>query len=80
MAILRSIVAVLAGIVFIVAASTCTDLALEHSVLPAMKTAQTSPALLTLALAYRSVYAVIGGWISAKLAPDHPMTHAVIWA
>lgn len=78
MAILRSIAAVLAGIVFVVAASIGTDFALEHSILPAMSTAQASPPLLALALAYRTLYGVIGGWIAAKLAPSRPITHAVV--
>ena len=78
MAILRSIAAVLAGIVFIIGASTGTDFALEHTILPAMNTAQASPALLALALAYRTLFGVIGGWIAAKLAPARPMTHALV--
>lgn len=78
MAIFRSVLAVLAGIIFIVAASTGTDLALERTVLPAMNTAQASPPLLALALAYRVLFGVIGGWITAKLAPSRPMTHAVV--
>jgi hypothetical protein len=78
LSVLRSILAVLAGVVFVVAASIGTDLALEHSILPAMSTAQASPALLALALAYRTLYGVIGGWIAAKLAPNRPMTHAIV--
>lgn len=78
MSVLRSILAVLAGVVFIVAVSTGTDLALEHSILPAMSTAQASPALLALALAYRTLYGIVGGWITARLAPSRPITHAVV--
>jgi uncharacterized membrane protein YeaQ/YmgE (transglycosylase-associated protein family) len=78
MAILRSIAAVLAGMIFIIGASTGTDLALQHTVLPTMNTAETSPPLLTLALAYRAVFGVIGGWIAARLAPGRPMTHALV--
>lgn len=78
MAILRSILAVVAGMAFIVAASIGTDLALEHTVLPAMNTAQASPPLLALALAYRTLFGVIGGWIAARLAPSRPMTHALV--
>jgi hypothetical protein len=78
MAILRSILAVLAGMVFIVGASIGTDLALEHTVLPALNSAHAPAPLLALALAYRTLYGVGGAWITAKLAPSRPMTHALI--
>jgi hypothetical protein len=77
MAILRSVGAVVAGVVFVVAASTGTDLVLEHTILPAMNSPQVSPSLLGLALAYRTLYGVVAGWITAKLAPARPMTHAL---
>jgi hypothetical protein len=32
--------------------------------------------MLMLALIYRSVYAVVGGYVAATLAPDRPMRHA----
>jgi hypothetical protein len=78
MAILRSLVAVVAGVVFIVAASMATDMALSATILPAMNTAQASPALLALALAYRTAFGVGGGWITATLAPGRPITHALV--
>ena len=78
MAILRSILAVLAGVVFVVAASTGTDVALEKSVLPQMNSPNAPPELLGLALAYRTLFGVAGGWIAARLAPSRPMTHAVV--
>lgn len=33
--------------------------------------------LFVLALAYRIVYSVAGGYLTARLAPDHPMQHAL---
>jgi hypothetical protein len=36
--------------------------------------------LYLLALAYRSVYTVIGGYVTAKLAPHSPMRHVWILA
>jgi hypothetical protein len=36
------------------------------------------PRLNLLALAYRIVYAVLGSYIAARLAPHAPMRHAVI--
>ena len=35
------------------------------------------PGLNLLALAYRCVYAVLGSWIAARLAPSSPMRHAM---
>ena len=78
MAILRSILAVLAGMVFIVAASTATDWVLCKTILPEMASTHAPPADLALALAYRTVFGVAGGWITAKLAPSRPMTHAIV--
>ena len=78
MAILRSILAVLAGVVFVVAASTGTDVALEKTVLPQMSSPTAAPELLALALAYRTAFGVAGGWITARLAPSRPVTHAIV--
>ena len=76
MAILRSILAVLAGVVFVVAASTGTDVALEKSVLPQMNSPNAPPELLGLALAYRTLFGVAGGWIAARLAPSRSARRA----
>ena len=78
MAVLKSILAVIAGIVFIVAFSTATDMALAKTVMPSMNTPNAGPSVLAIALAYRTVYGVVGGWIAAKLAPSRPVTHAVV--
>jgi hypothetical protein len=78
MAILRSILAVIAGMAFIVAASIGTDLGLEHTVFPAMNTAHAPAPLLALALAYRTLFGVGGAWIAARLSPSRPMAHALV--
>jgi hypothetical protein len=78
MAILRSVLAVLAGVAFIVAVSTGTDLALAKTLVPTMNSAHAPPATLALALAYRTLYGVAGGWITARLSPSRPITHAVV--
>ena len=36
------------------------------------------PGLNLLALSYRLVYGVVGGYLTAKLAPRNPMKHALI--
>ena len=78
MTIIRSIGAVVAGIVTVVALSTGTDFVLEHSILPEMNTPAASPRLLALALAYRVIYGALGGYVTARLAPARPMMHATI--
>ena len=78
MIILRSIGAVLAGLAFIILASIGTDLMLEHMIMPSMDTPRAGPAVLALALAYRTIYGVTGGWIAARLAPVNPVRHAVV--
>jgi hypothetical protein len=78
MAVLRSILAVLAGVVFVVAASTGMDVALEKTILPQMNSPSASPGLLALALAYRTALGVAGGWVTARLAPSRPVTHAIV--
>jgi hypothetical protein len=77
MAVVKSIGAVVAGIAFVAIASIATDLLLQHTLMPAMNTREATPPVLALALAYRA-YGIIAGWITAKLAPDRAMTHAVI--
>ena len=33
---------------------------------------------LTAAVVYRNLYNVFGGWLTARLAPDHPVGHAIV--
>ena len=74
---LRRIGAVLAGLVAIVVLSTATDLALHASGIFPPFGQPMSSALFALALAYRVVYGVGGGWLTARLAPVRPMWHAL---
>jgi hypothetical protein len=65
----------LAGIIL----SVATDMVLEAAgVFPPLSEPQmfTSP-LLLLATTYRSVYSIFGSYLAARLAPDHPMRHAL---
>jgi len=78
MTIVRSILAILAGLIFVVVTSTATDAGLQHSVFPAMNTPQVTAPLLALALGYRTIYGIIAGWITARLAPKRPILHALI--
>lgn len=75
--VLRRIGAVLAGLLAVVLLSTATD-ALLHAtgVFPPLGQPM-SDGLYLLALAYRIVYGVVGGYVAARLAPDRPMGHAL---
>ncbi|MDQ6478118.1 hypothetical protein [Dyadobacter sp. LHD-138] len=76
---LKSIVAILAGIMTIVLLSTGTDILLETlGIFPAPEKGLSIPWMLMLALIYRCVYAVVGGYITAVLAPSHGTRHAII--
>lgn len=75
---LRSIGAVVAGLLAVIILSLGTD-----GVMHAMKIfppwgERMTDALFVLATAYRSVYAVAGSYIAARLAPDRPMKHALV--
>jgi hypothetical protein len=75
----RSTLAVLAGFVAVVVLSLGTD-QLFHvlGVYPPWGEPMNDPGLNLLALAYRCVYAVLGSYIAARLAPRNPMRHALI--
>jgi hypothetical protein len=74
--IFKSIGAVIAGFIVILVLSVGTDTVLEQiGVFPRQALFDTG--LLLIALAYRSVYSVIGCYLTAKLAPDRPMRHAL---
>ena len=73
----RSIGALFAGLVTVVILSLGTDLALHAAgIFPALGE-RMSDSLLLLATAYRTVYAIAGGYITARMAPDRPMQHAL---
>jgi len=78
--ILRSIGAVLAGFLVIVVLSIATDVVLHAmGVFPPLEEPMSDAHLpLLLATAYRIVYGVVGSYITARLAPDRPMQHALL--
>jgi len=74
----RSTGAVLAGFVAIVALSLGTDQVLHVlAVYPPWGQRMSDP-LFLLATAYRIVYTVAGGYLTARLAPHAPVRHALI--
>ncbi len=75
--IFKSIGAVIAGFLVVAILSVVTDMILEKiGILPdATNPALTLPWMLVLALIYRSLFTMVGGYITAKLAPTKPMQH-----
>ena len=74
----RSIGALLAGFVAVVVLSLGTDFALHATgVFPALGQ-RMSDALFILATAYRTLYGVVGSYVTAQLAPDRPVGHALV--
>jgi hypothetical protein len=75
----RSIVAVIAGALTGIVLSIGTDAALVAAgVFPPLSKPDsfTSP-LLILATVHRNLYGVAGSYLTARLAPNHPMGHAL---
>jgi hypothetical protein len=70
--------AVLLGFVVVVVLSLGTDQVLHVlQVYPPWGQPMWDPRLNLLALAYRCVYAVLGSYIAARVAPRNPMRHAL---
>lgn len=76
----RSITAVVAGFLTVALLSIVTDRILEAiGVFPApTETGLFVTWMLALALLYRSVYAVAGGYVTSWLAPQNPMKHVKV--
>src|SRR5262249_9484826 len=74
----QSVWAIFAGFLFIVILSIATD-ALFHKlgVFPPLGEYTTDKPLL-LAAFYRVIYGIIGSYITARLAPNRPMFHALL--
>ena len=78
--IFKSAVAVLAGLITVIILSNGTDMLLEASgIFPSakeqLKNGFTTLWMLLLALLYRTAFMVIGGYVTARLAPAKPMQH-----
>ena len=76
---MRSVVAVVAGLIAIVATHLGADeLMRVLSVFPPSNEPIYDQRLTFLAFSYRSVFSVLGCYLTARLAPRAPMTHALI--
>ena len=76
--VLRSVGAVFAGFAAIAVLSTIADAAMHAAGIYPDTAQGSSDALFGMALAYRTLFGVIAGFIAAALAPNHPMRHAVV--
>lgn len=75
---LKSIGAIAAGFVFIGITHTGTDTILESvGVLP-KGTLFVGTGLILVVIGYRAVFSLIGCYLTARLAPQNPMKHALI--
>lgn len=74
----RSIGAVLAGMLAIFVLSIGTDVALHVAGIYPPLGERMSDTLFVLATVYRIVYGIVGSYITARLAPDRPMQHALV--
>ena len=74
----KSVWAVIAGVIVIVVVTTLVDVLLHVvGVFPPMNQPITD-ALAALATAYRIVISIGGAWLTARLAPQKPLKHALI--
>ena len=79
MNILKSIGAVLAGLVFILVTHMGADRILEASgIFPPPEQGLHTTWMLMLATAYRVILSIAGCYITARLAPSRPVAHALV--
>lgn len=73
--------AVLAGLVVVIVLSTAADMVMHATgVFPPSGEPMTDPVQHLLALAYRGLFTVVGGWVTARLAPSAPGKHVLVLA
>lgn len=73
----RSIGAMLAGVVVGALLSAGTDAVLQKTGVFPTSNQPMGDMLLLLATAYRTVYGIAGSYVTARLAPNRPMQHAL---
>lgn len=74
----RSFLVILAGFVLVFVLSLGTDVSLHMiGLTPPLGQPMSNPMFL-LATLYRTIYAAIGSYLTARLAPNDPMTHALV--
>jgi hypothetical protein len=74
----RSVLALLAWFILVLALTLLTDLLLHLAgMFPPIGQPGSSGALLFATL-YRTLYGILGSYLTARLAPHHPMQHALL--
>ena len=76
--VIRSIGAVFAGLLFIAVTHNGTDFILENMGVLPKGNLHVATGLILMVLVYRTVFSLIGCYITARLAPNHPLRHALI--
>lgn len=74
----RSVGAVVAGLLFVIIISTATDALLHATGIFPPWGKPMSDSLFLWAFGYRIVFGIVGGYITARLAPDKPVKHALL--
>ena len=77
---LKSIGAILVGIIVVFALSTITDVLLETNGWMKLPFSDNPLWLMWVVVLYRNIYVVLASYIVALLAPANPMKHAMIFA
>jgi hypothetical protein len=75
---LKSIGAVIAGFIFIGITHTATDAILESTGVLPKGNLYVSASLILFVIFYRALFSLAGCYLTAKLAPNNPMKHALI--
>ena len=80
---LKSIGSVLGGLITVIILSNGTDMVLEATgIFPSVSEQRlhgfTTPWMVGLALFYRLVFLIVGGYVTAALAPAKAMTHVLV--
>jgi hypothetical protein len=74
----RSILCIVIGFLVVVAITIITDVVLHKIHFYPPLGEYTSGSVLIWATVYRTIYGVLGSYITARLAPNRPMMHALI--
>jgi dipeptidyl-peptidase-4 len=75
----RRVLSVVTGILVGAVPAVATDLALVVAgIFPVVGKAPVPDHLLLIATAYRAAYGILGGYATARLAPDRPMRHVLV--
>jgi hypothetical protein len=73
----RSVLAVLAGVVFIIVVTTIVDIVLHQLDVYPPWGEPMDDRLALLATVYRVLISIVGAWLTARLAPANPLRHAL---